>query len=337
MSVELATRITAIESRLQELKSIGTPGNFNEGAIPFGGPNSGKLTSDPTNLYWDKTSYRLGIGLSLPQASIHVLRSGGSKVLQRLELASASGDTLLDLYNNDNTIGGGSSFLTARSAAQTFFNVRGDGLTTINNEIDVTASGIHVKLLRAGLTTRHLGIDGTDNFTIARTGTLDDFMISAAGIFTMQNRVDIIVADAVTNTQTTLQQYRHRTSGTPAANFGIDRHFYLDSTTTADRTVATHRHLWAVATDASRTGRAIFYIYDTAAREYLRGEASGTAPMIGFLGAGAVVRQTIGAAAPAGGTGATAGAYDTAAHRDALITLVNNMRAALINLGLCQT
>ena len=35
------------------------------------------------------------------------------------------------------------------------------------------------------------------------------------------------------------------------------------------------------------------------------------------------------AAAPAGGTGATAGAYDTAAHRDELIALVNAMRIQL--------
>jgi hypothetical protein len=39
-------------------------------------------------------------------------------------------------------------------------------------------------------------------------------------------------------------------------------------------------------------------------------------------------------AAPAGGTGATAGAYDTAVNRDALITLVNAMRTALIANGI---
>jgi hypothetical protein len=46
-----------------------------------------------------------------------------------------------------------------------------------------------------------------------------------------------------------------------------------------------------VATDASRTGRAVFNVYDTAVREAMRIEASGTAPMIGFLGANAAVRQ----------------------------------------------
>lgn len=42
------------------------------------------------------------------------------------------------------------------------------------------------------------------------------------------------------------------------------------------------------------------------------------------------------AAAPAGGTGATAGAYDTSAHRDSLIALVNEMRTVLVNLGLMK-
>lgn len=41
-----------------------------------------------------------------------------------------------------------------------------------------------------------------------------------------------------------------------------------------------------------------------------------------------------GGAAPAGGTGATAGAYDTAANRDAAITLLNNIRTALIAHGI---
>jgi hypothetical protein len=41
-----------------------------------------------------------------------------------------------------------------------------------------------------------------------------------------------------------------------------------------------------------------------------------------------------GGAAPAGGVGAAAGGWDTAAHRDAAITLINNMRTALIANGI---
>jgi hypothetical protein len=59
---------------------------------------------------------------------------------------------------------------------------------------------------------------------------------------------------------------------------------------------------------------------------------------IGFYNATPVVQRAgaAQAAAPAGGTGATAGAYDTAAHRDALIDLVNEMRTVLVNLGLMK-
>ena len=58
----------------------------------------------------------------------------------------------------------------------------------------------------------------------------------------------------------------------------------------------------------------------------------------GFYGATPVAQRASAdqAAAPAGGTGATAGAYDTAAHRDALIALVNEMRTTLVNLGLMK-
>lgn len=59
--------------------------------------------------------------------------------------------------------------------------------------------------------------------------------------------------------------------------------------------------------------------------------------VVGGFGCNTKAAQTAfasGGAAPAGGTGATAGAYDTAAHRDALITLVNNIRTALVNNGI---
>jgi hypothetical protein len=58
----------------------------------------------------------------------------------------------------------------------------------------------------------------------------------------------------------------------------------------------------------------------------------------GFSANGAVPQAVyaVGAAAPAGGTGAAAGAWDTAAHRDSAITLLNNMRDALIKVGILK-
>jgi hypothetical protein len=59
-----------------------------------------------------------------------------------------------------------------------------------------------------------------------------------------------------------------------------------------------------------------------------------TGQKIGFHGATPVVQDTTAGAAPAGGTGAAAGGWDTAAHRDTAITLINQMRTCLRNHGL---
>lgn len=59
---------------------------------------------------------------------------------------------------------------------------------------------------------------------------------------------------------------------------------------------------------------------------------------VGFFGVAPAARRSgaAQAAAPAGGTGATAGAYDTAQNRDALIALVNEMRLVLVTHGLMK-
>jgi hypothetical protein len=51
---------------------------------------------------------------------------------------------------------------------------------------------------------------------------------------------------------------------------------------------------WADSTDASRKARVQHYAIDAGgSREYIRGEASGSAPMLGFYGSSAVAKQTI--------------------------------------------
>jgi hypothetical protein len=112
---------------------------------------------------------------------------------------------------------------------------------------------------------------------------------------------------------------RNPTSGTPAAGTGQQLRMTGKSDTTADRDQLVMSAEYVVATDASRTNRGKLLVYDTAAREAMRVEASGSAPMIGFLGANAVARQTVSAAAS-----------DPATTQ----TLVNDIRTALINLGL---
>ena len=72
--------------------------------------------------------------------------------------------------------------------------------------------------------------------------------------------------------------------------FNGDRQAY--TSTNANRFQLEGVGSWVDSTDASRKARMIYNIYDTAAREFMRAEASGSAAMLGFFGASAVVRPT---------------------------------------------
>lgn len=92
------------------------------------------------------------------------------------------------------------------------------------------------------------------------------------------------------------------TTGTPAANFGTSLVFSADDTTSPLVTMMRIRVQWIDPTHASRTVMARFRLTDSGGdRIPLEMAANGSAPLIGFLGATAIVRQTFGAAT-AGGT-----------------------------------
>lgn len=120
--------------------------------------------------------------------------------------------------------------------------------------------------------------------------------------------------DSGTTTITDGLTLGHQSTGTPAAGLGIGIALNINSSTTADQNAARLTAEWVVATHASRTARATLNVYDTASREGLRVQASGSAAMIGFLGAAALVRQTV-----------AADATDLAT----AITLVNDIKAKL--------
>lgn len=101
--------------------------------------------------------------------------------------------------------------------------------------------------------------------------------------------------DAGTTTITDGLTLDHLSTGTPAAGFGSAIQINLNSSTTAAQNAVRLTAEWVVATHASRTARYKLNVYDTASREVLRGEASGSAPMIGFLGSAAQLQQASGA------------------------------------------
>lgn len=83
-------------------------------------------------------------------------------------------------------------------------------------------------------------------------------------------------------------------SGVTYQNLSVSGGLLLASTSSSqEREMATFVPSYVVNTDASRTARVVCSVYDASgAREWIRGEASGSAPMIGFLGASAVAQQS---------------------------------------------
>jgi hypothetical protein len=125
----------------------------------------------------------------------------------------------------------------------------------------------------------------------------------------------------VTSSVLPMLRLEHQSNVATASGFGSSLGFAGRSSTTAGRDMADITAVWATATDATRKGRLSLNVWDTAAREALRLESSGSAPMIGLYGVTAVARQTVAA---------------TATDLTSAITLVNDLRSKLITLGAFQ-
>lgn len=244
------------------------------------------LTVDATN--------RLGVGTPSPAAPLHVLNSAAEL---RLERSAGAGHTttLSDLST-------GLELRKVGTTASTFldFNITNDG----------TQSAI-IRLFRSTTTT---GVRALYFYQGDGAGTLNHTIEMGGGPSSFQRNGGNFGIG--TTLLTTLG------SGASFQQLSVKgSQLLVGQSSVQERAQALLAPSWVVSTDATRTARLTLSVYDaTAAREGLRIEASGTAPMIGFLGANAVVRQTVPAAAT-----------DAATTQ----TLVNSLRTALVNLGLC--
>jgi hypothetical protein len=98
------------------------------------------------------------------------------------------------------------------------------------------------------------------------------------------------ISDAGTNNKA-LVYFQHITSGTPVAGFGLRLRYRLNSSTTYGQDAASDYVEWVDAVHATRTARRTLTIFDTAEREAIRIEASGSAPLLGFFGHTASAQQ----------------------------------------------
>lgn len=79
--------------------------SFTAGSIAFGG-SSGQLNQDNTNLFWDNTSKRLGLGTTSPAQLLHIQGAGA-----RMRIDNTTGDPVLEMTGTS-----GTSFLFTSSS-----------------------------------------------------------------------------------------------------------------------------------------------------------------------------------------------------------------------------
>jgi hypothetical protein len=80
------------------------------GAIQFS--NGSAFASDASNLFWDDTNNRLGVGTNAPSATAHFKGSGSTSATTSLLVQNSAGTTALQVQDNLTTTLGGSLILS---------------------------------------------------------------------------------------------------------------------------------------------------------------------------------------------------------------------------------
>lgn len=168
----------------------------------------------------------------------------------------------------------------------------GNGTTTVKLELEAhtIGNGDFAALTGAGLSLGAASADIPEG-TLNMTGGLN----VGSGAYGLAGNGEVVIrrTDALTNSRNNIIIFDHRSSGTPAANFGTSTVHRLDTSNNTLTTAAEQAVTWATATNGSQKGRVIQYVYDTTFREAFRYEASGSAPMLGFFGSAAIAKPAV--------------------------------------------
>jgi hypothetical protein len=229
------------------------------------------------------------IGVALMHASATAVLFGrstaGAGAGEEIAIGSGlslSGGTL-------SATGGGSGTVTSVALTMPgIFSVAGSPVTTAGT-LAVTLANQAANVVFAGPTT---GGAAAPTFRALVTADLPASVAyqNQGNIFTVNQLIQ--GTDTGTNDVGLVLALGRLSSGTVANGFGVKERMQLQSSDGTLRIAAEVATSWASATDAVRAARYTITVYDTAAREAFRAEASGTAALIGFFGVPAVAQQS---------------------------------------------
>ncbi len=264
---DISTRVRNMELAFNRSAVIEKPGAWTAGSVLFAG-TSGKIAQDNANFFYDDTNNRLGLGIATPATKLALkgtdVSYGAGPHIETITSADIYPLMQLLSYQHDNI--------------NLSFDAYYDGAWKSSD------AGSNFQIRKLGDV---LAVYADDGITAGSAITWDiKFAIPFNGGFSSS------VDTATTNAVVTHSSFNMKSTGTAAANFGQALFFNVD-TDSQLRTAGQLNTLWATAADATRKGRVVWHAYDTAARECIRFEASGTAAMIGFFATAAAVKQTV--------------------------------------------
>jgi hypothetical protein len=295
-----------------------------QGSVPFAA-SGGDLTEDNAGFFWDATAKALGIGAH-PPAGYRLSVEGATPVVRIAGSAATDAPTLRLIANGAVGGSGGNQVLdffdSPTSSSGQIINTTALGYFGFAGGTDRNGNRVPVRFLvrnAGGSSTTGLVIGADTDAGRVGIGNhpLPAVLLATLHSYTAggnnNDTIDAVIHERyLSGPSTTGFSLRvlHKIRG---GGSGFPSYEAADQTTT-----------WAVFPQATRRARTIFNAWDfNGPHEGMRiegsGGAAGTPGLIGFLGAPAVARQTLAAAAT-----------------DAATTqaLANTLRTALINFGL---
>ena len=231
--------------------------DMTQGSIPFIGA-SGLVTQDNSNLFWDDTNNRLGIGTTSPNAKLNIFGTDNGMRLSYdgsnyTDLSTnSSGELLINTTNATEAamiIGSGNTVDTSvqfDGSIHDFFSGIDDstGAYVIGSGLDVTSSAVEtgsgtVTNVAGGTTLTGTNTKFTSTFRVGNQITIGSDTVTISAIASDTS----MTTDAITNANTNATYtYNAGTAVTvePSGNFGIGTNnplYALDVKTTGSSTI----------------------------------------------------------------------------------------------------